>query len=554
MSDWQQVIDQNFEVIVQNFHEVLKSLESTAASFFKNYPKLYNQKDGTLKNRSGFEKIKSAGLMLQVYDFLANNGLTNKVQMDYFAEKYNNYLQNAFQQQIHQQIQQQVPQVPQTNSAFLNNSEMANPFGEYATQYKANLGKGKSQERDEMRATADELLNGMSPEDIKTLAKRYLVAGAKLIAPDPDANFSDGYRPEPLSSDGFNKIMSKPKNAWAKFIAEQPKDFKLNPNLLHSNYSGWYAAKNGLKAYEGDFNGDGAQDFLITDERDRVKYYNGYGLTPSKQKMYVDYNKTMGYKVSDKGVPYRDPEDPDYQTFREWYGSTSRALESTGKLKSTNEKIKGGMIKYKPRYKTLAELVKDRLNVVGEGGVKIIDQLYATASGNNAEKVKAMRKTCNITRLVSLVLKPVLLKISNGDASLLNNSKALSQHVQKEIQPVLNVQDVKWLTFKTQLCDYICAGIGTFVQGILTSSYEGKSDEFIMDTVFKNINNTEQLQQLQQSYVYAKQAKDQMKSDWKAAHPKTTPLGKKIQPKGRTNAGAAPTGPVVDVDMDEDEI
>ena len=75
-----------------------------------------------------------------------------------------------------------------------------------------------------------------------------------------------------------------------------------------------------------------------------------------------------------------------------------------------------------------------------------------------------------------------------------------------------------------------------------------------MDTVFKNINNTEQLQQLQQSYVYAKQAKDQMKSDWKAAHPKTSPLGKKIQPKGRTNAGAVPTGPVTDVDMDEDEI
>ncbi len=561
MSNWQQVIDQNFEVINQNFQEVLKTLATTDASFFVNYPKLYNQKDGSLKNRTLFEKSKSARIMLQVYDFLANNGLLNKAQMDYFAEKYKIWkkqqqeLPKIFAEQIREQIRQQVPQTPQTpqtNSAFLNNSEMSNPFGEYAASYKANLGKGKSQERDEMRATADEIVSKMSQEDLKLLAKRYLVSGAKLIAPDPEARFDAGYKPDPLSVEGFNKIMSKPKNAWAKFIAEQPRDFKFNPNLLHEQYSGWYAAKNGLNAYQGDFNGDGAQDFLITDERDRVKYYNGYGLTPSKQKLYVDYNNEMGYKVSEKGVPFRDPEDEDYQTFREWYGAKSRNLRKANKLDSTNSSIKGGMVKYKPRYKTLAELIKDKLNV-GEKGNKIIDQLYAAAADNNAETAKAMRKTCNITRLVSLVLKPVLLKIANGDAQLLNDSKVLSQYIQKEVQPVLNVQDEKWLTFKTQLCDYIYGGIAGYAKAILLSSYQGKTDESIMTAIYNEVPNDEGFQALQATYAYAKQAKDQMKNDWKAAHPKTTPLGKKIQPKGRIG-GAIPTGAVNDLTMDEEEI
>ena len=526
MSDWQQVIDQNFEVIVQNFHEVLKSLDSSAATFFVKYPNFYNQKDGTLKNRSAFEKSPSGEIMLQVYDFLTNNGLTNIVQMNYFKEKYMNW-------------KKQISQLPQTNSAFLINSEMSNPFGDYVTSYKANLGKGKSQERDEMRAAADELLEGMSTEDIKLLAKRYLVSGAKTIAPDPEARYDAGYRPDPLSPEDFNKIMSKEKNAWAKFISEQPKDFKFNPNLLHSQYSGWYAAKNGLNAYEGDFNNDGAQDFLITDERGRVKYYNGYGLTPSKQRLYVDYNKTHGFKTNEKGAPYRDPEDENYETFREWYGSTSRTLSANKRLDSTNQTIKGGMVKYKARHKTLAELVKDKLNV-GEKGNKLIDQLYAAAANNNAETAKAMRKTCNITRLVSMVLKPVLLKVSNGDGGLLNDSKALSQYVQKEVQPVLNVQDEKWLTFKTQLCSYICSGITQYAQAILTASYQGKSDEYIMNAIYTKAEDNEALRALQQTYAYAKQAKDQMKSDWKAAHPKTTPLGKKIQPKGRAQSTFTP--------------
>ena len=393
-------------------------------------------------------------------------------------------------------------------------------FDEYVSKYKANIGKRKNEDKELQSREADAVLSELSQDDLKLLAKRYLLSGAKSIASNPNAQYGE-YDVMDMDVQTANSILAKPKNAWAKFIADQPNDIKFKPNMLHDQYSAWYAAKNGLKAYKGDFNGDGIADYMVTDERDKIKYYNGYGLTPSKQAQWIKYNQANEFAKNEKGAPYRPATDP---SFREWTAGHARYLQENNQLESTNKTLTG-MVKYKPRYKTVAEIVKDMLNE-GQEGSRPIDQLLNTAASGNKDIIKAIKKTCNITRLVSLVLKPVLLKISQGDTNLLNDVKALSTYIQKEVQPVLNVQGEAWLELKKIIANLVIKGIATAGVTILQESYKGTPEEAIMASVYDAYKPDDDLIA---RYAAAKAGKDGMKAAWKVAHPKTKQLGKIAQ-------------------------
>lgn len=563
MTNWQETINQNFGELYAKYNKVLSNLNLTHGSFLMNYNNLYFEHSGILKPRRHFAKNPQ---IIAFWNFAHLNKLGTLETMKYFLDKVT-ARQNMMKtnlQQIQQPIPQQqpiVPQIPQPivqqisqpissetlkpNNQLFQNSEMSG-FDEYANAYKANIGKGKSEERELMRKEADSVLEGMSPEEIKVLAKRYLVSGAKSIAADPDAQYG-GYDVMRMDQNTANAILAKPKNAWAKFIAEQPSDIKFRPNMLHDDYSAWYAAKNGLQAWKGDFNSDGVADYMITDERGKIKYYNGYGLTPSKQAQYIKYNEQNPFSKNEKGAPYRPATDP---SFREWTAGHARYLQEHGTLETTNKTLSKGMVKYKPRYKTVAEIVKDMLNDDAKGTkTKPIDQLMAAASNNNAAMAKAIKKTCNITKLVSLVLKPVLLKISQGDANLLNDVKALTAYIQKEVQPVLNVQNDAWLNLKMAIATEIVSGIATIGTQILTSCYQGVDEASIMQTIYSGLTPS---QQLATDFAGAKAAKEGMKAAWKEAHPKTKALGSvKQSTKGRKTFDPQAASNIMEIDDEE---
>ena len=79
------------------------------------------------------------------------------------------------------------------------------------------------------------------------------------------------------------------------------------------------------------------------------------------------------------------------------------------------------------------DIAKDSEFNVNAHVIEIIDFFKDQASkfvvkmNKRIAKAKAIKKTCNITKLVSLVLKPVLLTISQGDAGLLNNVEKLTK-------------------------------------------------------------------------------------------------------------------------------
>lgn len=423
-------------------------------------------------------------------------------------------------------------------------------FTDYANLYKAKLEKEKA-ERESKRKEADSILEGLSAEEVKLLAKRYLVSGAKTIAGDPNAQYG-GYDVMTMDKTTADTILGKQKNAWAKAIADQPHDIKFRPNMLHDQYSAWYAAKNGLQAWKGDFNEDGVADYMITDERGKIKYYNGYGLTPSKQAQYIKYNEQNPFSKNEKGKPYRLETDP---SFKEWTDGHARYLQKEGTLETVNKSIGKGMVKYKPRYKTVAEIVKDMLND-NSSGTKPIDQLLAGASGNNKAMEKAIKKTCNITKLVSLVLKPVLLKISQGDPQLLNDVKALTSYIQKEVQPVLNVQAKKWLDLKMTIANLVITGIAQIGVTILKECYKGTAEESIMAEVYNGYTIGKDLQN---EFAEAQAAKGEMKTAWKESHPQQASAFGKVRQTVHTRSGGFNPNAMeeinaVNVDDDDDYI
>ena len=458
----------------------------------------------------------------------------------YLAQQSRQQMPQEPQEQSIQQIQQEQPmqQEPQntlnyenlnSDNSILFNTKMSG-FDEYASAYGSNIGRAKKSSKQAMYDEAARAVESMSTDDVKQLAKRYLVSGARTIAGDPTAQYG-GYEVFDMGADEANRILEKPKNAWAKFIKETPRDIKFKPNLLHDDYSAWYAAKNGLKAYKGDFNVDGTPDYMITDERGNIKYYNGYGLVPSKQAQYVEYNKIHGFDKNEKGFPFRPS---DVESFREWNAAHARNLQKQGQLAGVNKALGGGMVKYKPRYKTVAELVKDKLTAVSEKGQSILEQLLVEASNSNANKAKAITKTCNITKLVGIVLKPVLAKIAGQQLD--GNVQTLTSYIQKEVQPVLNVQNEAWAQLKDQIANFVVTLLQsqipvqneTMILGvyILGAKYNGAPDENIITPIY---NSVKVPPELAQAFQDAKKAKESMKSAWKAAHPTTSRFGKVAQ-------------------------
>ena len=539
MANYRETIDKNFENILSEYIKLLKEIKLPHEVVKTLVDQIFIT-GGSRRVDAG--KLKNTNL-LKIWLFAGNNNLVSLQRMMYFLEKCDQ-VQNRLPKFVKKPKKQIIEE---QTSTFLKNSEMSvNPFETYGNEYKAGLGKAKTQEKQYIKDEAARIAATLSEEELRRLAAAHLAAGGKTIVGNKKAIYGD-YHHDPsdptftLNDEQYKAMMDNPKNAWAKFIANNPSDIKFKPNLLHDQYSAWYGAKNGYRSYMGDFNKDGATDFILADDAGRIKYYNGYGITPSRQAQYVEYNKRNPWTASDDGKPFRDD---DVMTFREWVNAQQSTTDAKllEKLADQNKDLGSRMIKYKPRYKTVAELVKDNLKFKETPEAPTnFEYLLLRAAGNDANKVKAIRKTCNITKLVSLALKPILLKISDGNVELLKNSKALSQYIQKEVQPILNVnrqvkKDEKtkteitspYLEFKVQIANAITNGLKTYGVQILQQCYVGTPEESIMTFIYNEFAKTEVATKLAQTFEYAKAVRDETKAAWRTAHPMTERIGKTI--------------------------
>ena len=84
-------------------------------------------------------------------------------------------------------------------------------FDEYASAYGSNIGRAKKSSKQAMYDEAARAVESMSTDDVKQLAKRYLVSGARTIVGDPTAQYG-GYEVFDMGADEANRILEKPKS------------------------------------------------------------------------------------------------------------------------------------------------------------------------------------------------------------------------------------------------------------------------------------------------------------------------------------------------------
>lgn len=401
----------------------------------------------------------------------------------------------------------------------------------------------QSQQRyDNAKATVENL-----PADrVKELAARALSSGTvKTVGADKNAQINQ-YDMKSLTDQWKTTIQQNPQNDWIKPLSQQKAiDIKFDNKMLDDNYAAWYSAKHGLTAYKGDFNNDGTSDIIVTDENGKIKYYNGYKTTPSKQRKYMKYHEnTNFYQDPNTGAIRKAPGDP---SFSDWVNNNSRAMAKQGTIDKYNAQLTSGMSKWKEVPMNLTDLVKEQFTK--EAYEAVIQKLVEGGVNNTVA-----RKMIKRQNLISIFIHAYLISLTGQVPQ--DDPKAYEdvyKEVMKNIMKKGEVFDKVRSAMKDEIVNLMNSSIANICQLLL----QGVNKYEIIKQLLLNTQCSSDAAKFKYRQIVT--VNNAVREDWKSKHPQINrnnnlPISQPRKAGKQTfNTSAIPQNQVMTIDDDDDD-